>query len=187
MNHFFIFGLPRSMTAWMANFLTSDQSFCFHELWADVETKEEFFATLETMTLPFTGNSDPSNIVMFEEIHARYPQANMVYLERDTEFVNRSIAALGMGLQGDLPTEVIALASQVRDFVRSTGGLVIDVNDWSIEKARAVWNHCLPKTPFNLQRTRQLLNLNVQVTKDRIRSYDRLGSVVRNRVKELWH
>lgn len=51
---FFITGLPRSRTAWMAAFLTNGEVFCAHELMNGCHSRQEFYAKMEAVD----GNSD---------------------------------------------------------------------------------------------------------------------------------
>jgi hypothetical protein len=93
--HFFILGLPRSRTAWCANFLTHGPSFCFHEpllgcaSFADLEAK---FRLIDT---PFVGASGSGSAFYMDELYRRF-QPTLVMIRRNPTEVDRSLTALGL-------------------------------------------------------------------------------------------
>ncbi len=88
MNPFFITGLPRSRTAWMAAFLTGGDILCHHELMKYCPTREVFFQSFRHPTLRI-GNSDSGlPVTGFQEA---FPASKTVIIERHIEDVYNSL------------------------------------------------------------------------------------------------
>ena len=56
--NFFITGLPRSRTAWLANYFSTGDVFCWHEAMAGITCKQDYWARLATTHYKHVGNSD---------------------------------------------------------------------------------------------------------------------------------
>lgn len=88
MRTFFIVGLPRSRTAWLANLLTYGDSFCFHEALAQVSSPQELPALFHSKAFPrgwyreVVGDADPSVPMFHVEIAELFPEAKYVFIER---------------------------------------------------------------------------------------------------------
>jgi hypothetical protein len=84
MNHFFITGLTRSRTAWLANLMTNGVSFCHHGLSKGFDTTSEMIAFLASPTgYHHLGNSEPGiSFEMFKEIDTAFPDARWVVIHR---------------------------------------------------------------------------------------------------------
>ena len=87
MSPFFITGLPRSRTAWMAAFLTDGHVFCHHELLKDCISKQQFY---DEMSKPSVGNSDSG--LVFTDFQERFPESKTVIIERNRKDVFDSLS-----------------------------------------------------------------------------------------------
>lgn len=92
--NFFIYSLPRSRTAWIANFLTYGKSYCYHE------PSLGMFDLTELITLfrkrPITGSSDCANVLMIDRIQELFPDSKSIVIERPIEEVSYSLRELGI-------------------------------------------------------------------------------------------
>lgn len=93
---FFITGLPRARSAWMANLLTAGNCFCHHDLWCQADDDLEKLKPLLWATgTPWVGVSDPMNAMHWQNLIATYPEARWLILERDVDDVRASWRKLG--------------------------------------------------------------------------------------------
>lgn len=79
---YIVTGLPRSKTAWIANFLTVGDSFCFHE---------GFNRGVFHVDSKIVGIADSGACINHKEIRDRFPNAKWVIVKRDVEEVNKSL------------------------------------------------------------------------------------------------
>ena len=87
MKNFFIIGLPRTRTAWLANFLTNGDGFCFHEAMRTCSNLDELKAKMATEcrdTVTTVGDADPSLCQILPEVIAKFPEAKIVVINRAT-------------------------------------------------------------------------------------------------------
>lgn len=167
-NRFFIFGLPRSRTAWVANLLSFGTGFCYHEAFATLGLNpqglmEEFNQWPAHYTV---GNSDSYNLIEADWIFQNFPQAKFVYLHRSEEAVIRSMEKVQPELAFAIPA-LREIAREARNEVFRRGGLVIDVEHWTPADTLELWDYCLPDIPYPKQRNDQLEWMRVTITEDR--------------------
>jgi len=96
LNPFFITGLPRSRTAWMAAFLTGGDVLCHHELMKFCPTRECFYQAFRHPKVRI-GNSDSG--LPLTEFQRVFPDAPTVIIERDIEDVYRSLHDIGIPIE----------------------------------------------------------------------------------------
>lgn len=87
MNIFFIVGLPRSRTAWLANLLTNGDAFCFHEAARTVGTLEELAAKFKAGEgeYAFIGDAGPAIAEFMPSALSFFPEAKWVFIKRDVD------------------------------------------------------------------------------------------------------
>ena len=88
---FFITGIPRSRTAWAANWLTTDTTLCFHE---PKESIDELLAQYPQFQV---GVSSCMLVRDYFAVCRQYPTAKWVYIERDKEACRKSMLAFARG------------------------------------------------------------------------------------------
>lgn len=78
---FFVTGLPRSGTAWMATFLSGcPEVTCSHEALRHLEGIKDLPAALPDA--PFSGTADSALPLFLDEVEAMYPDAPWILLDR---------------------------------------------------------------------------------------------------------
>lgn len=172
---YFITGLPRSRTAWLANFLTWGDSFCYHEATFGCENIEDLRRTLETVphNVRDVGDADPNIGLIHDDILKAFPDCRVVFILRDLEDCVQgewhAMVEDGSPVQG-------ATEGQLRNLMRkATNGLshlftslpthsrlLVRYDSLDTEsKVRSIWTFCLPETPFPQQRYEMLRDLRV--------------------------
>lgn len=97
MTPYFICGLPRSQTAWIANYLTFEDSFCFHDALKDCQDGiSRLRGIMEAVGASYVGNSDPANALVQDGLIKEFPNAKWVVIDRPFSEVRRAVDALGM-------------------------------------------------------------------------------------------
>jgi len=82
---FFVTGLPRSRTTWLANLLTYGQTFCHHDLMNQVDSLNSFHDRLTRPDVPCVGNSDSGLLLVHEKLMRLYPKAKWIIVLRNKE------------------------------------------------------------------------------------------------------
>ena len=123
MKHFFIISLPRSRSAWLANFLTAGDGFCFHEALRSVQTLDEYEQKVKAETLKYesVGDADPSLVPVLGEIVKRFPDAKFVVVRRD-------VLAVGVSHAAAFP-KLVMTTEQLVTLDKQIEALLTDVNE----------------------------------------------------------
>lgn len=80
-DNFFITGLPRSRTAWLAAYFTNGDVYCYHEALNGLKSKSEFDEVMtHKLGISLTGNSDSG--LLLTDFNTRFPDAPIVIIER---------------------------------------------------------------------------------------------------------
>ena len=144
---FMIVGLPRSGTAWLANWFTTERSICWHEpLWTRSLTELD-----EVKGAGLFGISDTMLILMNADEINRHPAKKLI-VHRELDEVNVSLAKLG------LP----AMRDEHKWKLDEIGGFHITFHDlYNVERFRRAAEWLLP-VPFDSARYSLLRDLNIQ-------------------------
>ncbi len=147
MNAFLIAALPRSRTAWLAHFLTTGKSYCFHEAMIRCAHPSHLFQ----FVLPdkITGFSDTS-LCLFPD-WMNNVDIPKVIIRRSVEDVERSGRAAGL-----LPVDTHRMSRNLDRI----DGLVINFEDIN-DRLEEIWDHCLG-LPFDAQRASRMAGINIQ-------------------------
>ena len=92
---FFITGLPRSRTTWLANLFTTGTQFCHHDLLARVKDMNEFSKAL----VGGVGDSDTGLIPLFAEVSRMFPLSRWLLVLRDPQDCLNAIQAATAGTE----------------------------------------------------------------------------------------
>ncbi len=166
MNPFFITGLPRSRTAWLANWLTTDDSLCLHDGTLSSHSLEEYARKLlDAQQLRFMGDSNSGLGFIHEHVTALFPGCKWVVIERD-----RSMAFLSFRMafgqyesEDESRRKFDRLAERLWQLKQRPGTMVIEFDDLEdLEVCRKLWFHCIPKVRFDEERWRLLNGLRVE-------------------------
>jgi hypothetical protein len=175
-NYFFILGLPRTRTSWLANLFTYDNSFCYHEALKYCRSIEEFKLLLEENHEMNVGNSDCSMISYFDEILKYFPDAKYVLIERKPAEVVESL--LDFQLMDDYErTElwIEKLNNQIKEIKSNNNILCLKYNELNeLGTCKDLWNYLLPDIDFNEKRWHFLDELYVNILIGK--SYQRMVS-----------
>lgn len=144
---FMIVGLPRSGTAWLANWFTTERSICWHEpLW------QRSLADLDDMKgAGLFGIADTMLLLMSADELNRHPAKKLI-VHRELGDVNFSLSKLGLPSMQD----------EHKWRLDEIGGYHITFQDlFNVERFRPAAEWLLP-IPFDTARYSLLKNLNIQ-------------------------
>jgi hypothetical protein len=99
-SNYFIFGFPCSGTAWLANFLTWGDSFCFHDIAQGVETLEEMEAAFARVNCSHVGTADTTGLLLIPKLRIKFPDAKYLFIVRDVPEVKIALATVGFDPDG---------------------------------------------------------------------------------------
>ena len=171
---FLVCALPRSRTAWVANFLTYGQVYCAHELCTVVRSVAEVPYLLRRLGTRYAGNADTAQALILPQLREVLPTAPVVVIRRPVAEVVESLEALapfGAAERGLTAQAVQVLARHVEAAARVPGALVLEYHELEQEAtARALLAHVAPGEPFHRARWAMLAGLQVQLTGERLRA-----------------
>ena len=145
--NFFVIGLPRSRTAWMANFLTQGQH-CFHEGLDGCISINEYKEKLGN------DNGDASTGLMLFDMNSEFPDAPKLIIESDAE----KAIEYGYKTYGIYDPQYIYSLQERMDLI---DGLRIPFDDID-DRLEEIWGHLIG-TPFDKQRADLLKKLKIEV------------------------
>lgn len=137
-----ITGLPRSGTAWLANFLSTGDSLCVHEItnYNMVRTHHKYFGTADSSFWK-----------------APVPYKKLIYIDREEEAVIQSIINKGF----PYARRLVKMCSEAG--MKEKAHLIIKYDDlFTFDTAKFIYNYCLPGLKLDEDRLNILLTLNVQ-------------------------
>lgn len=143
MSNFFVLGLPRSRTAWLANFLTYDNNFCFHEGLNGCRSIAEYKTKIGDHGDSGTG------LALID-----LPVAPKIIIERDIEPIIEFVSST----YGYCDRKDIIRLKRRLDKVQ---GLRIAFNDID-DRLQDIWEYLIGDG-FDQQRADMLKKLNIQV------------------------
>lgn len=158
---FLILGLPRSRTAWLANFLTFGEIRCGHEMMSEFSV-HGLFEELTGTNLRYEGNSDTSAAMFLPDILRYMPDIAIVVVRREIKDVLTGLRKMGMSITDH---QLRPMVDGLFEAARLENSLTVRFEDLSSESTlRAVQAHCAPGEPFDRQRASMLRDFNIQIT-----------------------
>lgn len=169
--HFFVTGLPRSRTAWMANFLTHPPvAFCYH----DLLRVDPALKRLHAPGAKFVGDSDSALVLEPMRWVQKFPDARWVLINRPVSDCFESFSKWFSGKRvypGTPPdrgalARLFTLCARLVDQAEKVlpNVLIVDFESLDEEETiRRVWSWCLPGVDFPLERWRMLNTFQVNV------------------------
>lgn len=173
MKPFFIVGLPRSRTAWLANLFTTENIHCFHELSA-VYPVEQWAAVFRAVGSKYVGTSEPLPRTVLEAKKI-FPESKLVVISRPvmesfkaTLRAVRWVDQLSQYVFAD-PKKIqicAVLLKREEDYLellkKSPGALVVKFNELNQnEVVTQIWRHCIPDIEADELRIAQLQEIRV--------------------------
>ena len=190
-SNFFITGLPRSRTAWLANLFTtgcSGQSgtdqFCHHDLLGKVASLDEFKQKMRhcvTATAPAgatVGDSDSGLVWIFPKLRELYPAARWLLVQRSSAEVVESVQKVAGGTQWEQQIRVFTESLDVwlPQYLDMTDLMLKDqrvrrlpytaLDDY--ESVAAAWRFLCPTTRLSRARFEFLDKLRVEVIPEKV-------------------
>lgn len=169
MNYFFICGLPRSRTAWLANLLTYGPSFCHHDALIECAVPSNLPSVMN-MDVPrgtiFLGDSDSNLGLCWRSVIPMFPNAKVVFIERDrSEAIDAEYNAAVVEGYPVTKQEIGQFVNRIwvgtREFMANwKSKIIVDYNDIDI-RCDDIWEHCLGDVPFSWTRFRMLQEFRV--------------------------
>lgn len=173
---FFITGLPRSRTAWLANLLTHGPSFCYHEACRQLEHIDQLPQLFQDAGSPNVGTADCGFPYYYDQALALFPEAQIVVIQRPAADCRASYERVLKQIELDLPQLRTAAFHQIlEDFDAMRRALsnrhVLEVDYQRLDQplfVQSIWNHCTRGAPFDQRRLAMLKDLQVQVIPSRV-------------------
>jgi hypothetical protein len=176
---FFITGLPRSRTAWLANLLTYGVSHCRHDGLAECKSVDGLVDLMLGTNAIYSGDSDSGLLFFADRIKSLVPAARWVVVERDMRdawksYRNHFKAVPYPGTEGVSEASMDALwDTVVGAYDRTRNGLdAMKVSFDDLEKrntVKAIWEWCIPEVPWNQHRYEMLQRMSVNVIPKKLR------------------
>jgi hypothetical protein len=160
MRNFFITGLPRSRTAWLANLFTTDRTICYHE-------PTEPWPQILGDRYDAIGASDSTLADRFDHFSAAFPEARWLLVDRDPGSALKSFLEFTRTIPRPEEAGIAEYFRQQQkalDHMRDKTGVMPMPYD-ALKTSAGVclaWNWLLPGRPFDLMRWKILDGLNVQ-------------------------
>lgn len=154
---FFITGLPRSRTAWMAAWLSSGDTLCFHD--ERFESDADFAKQ--------RGFSGSELLAQYAEITLLFPESKWVFVLRDKAQCLESfkrVAASKLPENYDVAGFFDTREKLLQKKIGTTkNALVVFFSELGKEATgRRVWEFLFPDQPFDLQRWQVFNRMNIQ-------------------------
>lgn len=149
MSNFFITGLPRSRTAWLANFFSTGDVFCWHEAMADIKSKAQYWERLSTERYTHVGNADCTLY-----LGGMLPKCPLVIIERDLGEVNKALTDLGF-------PGCLTMLEESKAILDKMDGLRIPFDEIN-DRLEEIHRHCVD-TPFDALRASRLTQQRVEL------------------------
>ena len=145
--NFFILGLPRSRTAWLANFMTYGVSFCYHEGIDGCRTVQAYADKLGS------SKGDATTGAVLFDLDKHFPKAKKLIIEGD---IDKAIEYAEDTYKLDNRDWLCYMKSRLD----KAQGMRINFNDID-SNLQDIWEY-LSDEPFNADRANVLLNMNIQ-------------------------
>ena len=170
-------GLPRTRTAWLANWFTTDKSFCAHDAWRYVDSAEELKEYLLDRApegCEYLGTADSGNGIMFDELEETFSDAAFGLIDRALNDSIEATSKLGfVAPKDELVSRLASLNLQHHYLPKTVHKTRFKDLDDLIEMGR-LHKHLTPTLPFNFARYALLNQMTVQVHEDKyVREVDR--------------
>ena len=167
--HFFVSGLPRSRTAWLANLLTYEDSFCFHDALKYCTELKDLKDVFKRVPQGYVGNSDSALVLFYRELMAMFPESKWLFVYRN--FKDCVTATLKLSFAGedteDLLLEGAAKLAVIRMAeleLRNPNVLIVDYESLDNPSVVArIVAHLTPGIVFNEERFKLLDAMRVEI------------------------
>jgi hypothetical protein len=169
MNPVFVLSLPRSRTAWLANFLTYGPCIALHEPLADCSSLDDLDQRMRDTGAPVVVVCDTSLTMLSQQLVNRYPNARYVMILRDADAVRESIELAGLPVEG-FENLVRAFGRAMEVVLSTTHNAVMPVEAMDLEdELPTLWHFVMQgRCEFPIHRYRMLRDMRVEVIIERV-------------------
>jgi hypothetical protein len=154
---FIVFALPRSRTAWLAQYLAYDGRIVGHDIAPKSDSIEGFFSAFDN---GMSGTVETGAMMGWRLFRERFPEAAIAVIRRPVQDVKRSLGQFGIfPREGDLEAKDAILD----EIAREAG--VLSVSFFGLYNEiirRSLFEHCLPCW-WDQQWDKKLAALNIQI------------------------
>jgi len=140
---FILFGLPRSRTKWLSEFLSYGKWNCHHDLPVYSESLGEI---LDTLGKPHSGSSETGLVRAYFAIREKYPNIKIVVVLRPWQEVKKSAADIGWNIPDWYLIEEEGYLKKLANMPNVVTVGFDELNYFS--GCEAVFSHCLGKKLF---------------------------------------
>jgi hypothetical protein len=153
-HHFFITGLPRSRTSWLANFFTYNNSFCFHEATRFCSGMEDLKNLMFSHQADNIGNADPALLYIMDDLKQIFPESRVVLVEREIHETIDSFIDFYTSFEYKSIQEWIEQLYEIMEKVKDRYEVMTVPHDHlnHQETCREIWEYILPGEPFDVKR-----------------------------------
>ena len=167
MSNFFITGLPRSRTSWMANFFTYQNSYCFHEISNNHPHSFGIRDELMNKIQEYKGVSDCLLPYYFEPLADTLENSILVIIERDFHEVFSSLNNWykdnNLNIKNSLLKNLKELDKRLTAMKERYPHLLVKFEDLDdISVMEEMWYHCVPGIRFDSDRWQMLNNFKIE-------------------------
>ena len=143
----------------MANFLSYENSFCFHEGLLQTASPYHLLNLFESTGKEIVGNSDCGNIFFVDEIKEIYPEAVFIHIKRNKQDVLNSLEYM----EGFDDFNTVHMASTL---LKTIDVPTFDYDSLDEQACREIWDLCIG-TPFDRQRWEMLDGIDMSIIEEK--------------------
>lgn len=163
---FFIVGLPRSRTAWLANLLTvPGQSFCWHEGEAGHGNLDQLVEKMKRRPESRVGNASSGIACYGDDVYRLLPEARYIIIERDLESAKQAFAEVASEYV-DVDIVWPSIIQRFNSFIESlTEHYVLKIRYDQLHDEKTcinIWDFATGELAWDSERWQILTELNVQ-------------------------
>jgi len=166
MSNFFILGLPRSRTAWLANFMTHNGFNCLHDGLNGCNSINDY----KTKLGPNSGDSN-TGLVLFN-FRKYFPTARTVIIDNS---IASAVQYAKQRYSVDIAEQLLDAKAKLDD----VHGLHISYHDIN-KKLETIWAYLTHDAPFDAKRAELLVSLDVSVVEPYIADKEAAANLWRN-------
>lgn len=166
MEPFFITGLPRSRTAWLANLFSYENSFCFHEALKHCSEVKDIKKVFNGVDKKYVGDSDSGLPFFIDEVLDLFPDSKLVLVSRGVSEVIESLEKVFPDYSR-LKIEKLVIKTQdaINNMVDKYKPFILDFKDLNdMGACKLLWEYCVPGIVFDERRWEMLNLMNVEIS-----------------------
>lgn len=166
---FFVFCLPRSRSAWLANLLSTESVMCLHEALIGCASPSDMETQLLATGMPIAGSADTGIMMLVEDIVELYPDARFVVLCRDLTKFPEQMARMKVAPKQTI--QMLKSFNHASDYLSALGDQTIFVNSTDLDDYPAcqrIWEHIGMATTLNPMRWAMLRDMKVETIMSRM-------------------